>query len=178
MIDLDLNDPIDVVFHRIFGRDQFVVDLIQLRQGRVEGRGFSRSGRTGHQNDPVGSLHDDPEVTHGFFVHPNFGEGQIDHRPIQDPHNNALAEHGWQDADAKVDRVTTDHQLNPSVLRQSPFGDIEVCHNLDPRRDRERQVSGRGNHLIEDPFGLDPNPELVLKRFKVNVARVVLDRQK
>jgi hypothetical protein len=34
MIDLDLNDPIDIVFDRILGRDEFVGNIIHLRECR------------------------------------------------------------------------------------------------------------------------------------------------
>ncbi len=66
-------------------------------------------------------------------------------------------------------------EFNPTVLRQSPLGDIQVGHHLDARGDRERQVAGRGNQFVQHAVGLDSNAELVLEGLEVNVAGVFLD---
>ncbi len=108
---------------------------------------------------------------------PTFSRLRVTTAAVQDSHDDAFAEHRRQHADAQVDRVTTDHQFDPTVLRHASFGDVQIRHHLDARRDREGQVTRRRHHFVQHAFGLDANAKLVLERFKVNVAGVVLDRQ-
>ena len=73
--------------------------------------------------------------------------------------------------------MTTDRQLDPSVLGHPPFGDVETGHDFDARRNCKRQMSRRGDHFIQHAVGFDPNPEFFFEWFEVDVAGVVLDRQ-
>ena len=73
--------------------------------------------------------------------------------------------------------MTADRQFDPTVLRKATFGDVQIGHHLDPRRDGEGQVSWRRNHFVQHAVRLDADPELVFKRFKMHVAGVVLDGQ-
>ncbi len=43
---------------------------------------------------------------------------------IEHSHDDAFAEHGGQNADAHIDRMAADVQLDTAVLRQPTFGDI------------------------------------------------------
>ena len=73
--------------------------------------------------------------------------------------------------------MTTDHQFDSTVLRHTTFGDVEVGHHLDSRRDCEREVTWRWNHFVEHAFRFNPDAELVFKWLEVNVRCVVFDRQ-
>ena len=53
----------------------------------------------------------------------------------------------------------------------------KVGHHFNSCRNRERQVTRRRNHFVQDSFGLDSNSELIFERLKVNVAGMVLNRQ-
>ena len=57
-VDRDLDDPFHVVFDRIFGRDQLVLDAVEFIQRRVERRGLAGTGGSGHQNNAVGLSND------------------------------------------------------------------------------------------------------------------------
>ena len=52
---LHLVDARQIIFNRIFGRDDFCVGPIEFIERGVERRGFPRSGWTGHENDAVGA---------------------------------------------------------------------------------------------------------------------------
>ena len=52
-------------------------------------------------------------------------------------------------ADAQIDRVAADGQTDAAVLRQAALGDVQIGHDLDARRDGERQVARRRNHLVQ-----------------------------
>ena len=51
-----LVDARQVVFDRVLGRDDLAVWAVQVVERRVQGGGLSRTGRPGHQDDPVGPL--------------------------------------------------------------------------------------------------------------------------
>ena len=110
-------------------------------------------------------------------VHADLGQVERDDRAVEHPHDDALAEHRGQHADAQIDRVAADGQLDAAVLRQAALGDVEVGHHLDAGGDGERQVPRRRNHFEQHAVGLDADAELVLERLEVQVAGVVLDRQ-
>ena len=55
-IDLNLADPFDLVLNRIFNGNDVDVGLVNGGKGRIEGSGFSASGRPSDQNDPVRGL--------------------------------------------------------------------------------------------------------------------------
>ena len=177
VIDRDLHNAVDVVLHRIFRRNQLVLNVVHLGESGVQRGGLARARRAGDQHDPIRTVHDLAEVIFRRLVHPHFIEGKVHHGSVENPHNDTLAKHGWEYRDAQVHRVTTDHQFNPTVLRKPAFGDVEVRHNLDSRGDRKGEVARRRNHFIENSFGLDPNSEFVFEWFEVDIASVVFDRQ-
>ena len=173
----DLDQPVDLVLHRVFGRDHLGGDLVHLVQDRVERRGLPRSRRPGHEDDPVRPVHHLAELRQRRRVHPNLVQVELHHRPVQHPHDHRLAKQRGQHADPQVDRVPPDRQLDPPVLGDPPLGDVEVRHDLHPAHDRVRQVPRGGNHLEQHPVGPHPNLELVFERFEVDVAGLILDRQ-
>ena len=109
-------------------------------------------------------------------VHADRVQVERRHRPIEHPHNHALAEHRRQHAHAQIDRVAADRQLDAPVLRQPALGDIEVRHHLDAGRNRKRQMPRRRHHFVQHAVGLDANLELVFERLEVQVAGVLANR--
>src|SRR5258706_3963701 len=56
--DRNLIDALQLIFDRLFDGDDPLLHRVDGAQKGVEGRGFARAGRTGHQHDPV-RLNDD-----------------------------------------------------------------------------------------------------------------------
>ena len=54
LVDRYLHDALDIVLHGIFRGEKLGVGRIDLSQASVEGGGFSRTSRTGHDDDSVG----------------------------------------------------------------------------------------------------------------------------
>ena len=129
------------------------------------------------RHDAVGLVHHAAKALHRLVVHADLVQVQRDDRTVQHPHHDALAKHRRQHADAQVDRVSPDGQFNPAVLRQPPFGNVEVGHHLDAGRDRKCQVTRRGYQFVQHAVGFDADAELILERLEVNVAGVFLDRR-
>ena len=88
-------------------------------------------------------------------VHADLVQVERHDRAVEHPHDDAFAEHRGQHADAQIDRVAADGQLDAAVLRQPPLGDVEIGHDLDAGGDGERQVPRRRHHFVQHAVGLD-----------------------
>ncbi len=62
---------------------------------------------------------------------------------VQDPHDHALAIHGGQRRNSKIDVLAENSHLDSAVLGNPPLGNVELRHDLDSGNDRGLQ-SGRG----------------------------------
>ena len=117
------------------------------------------------------------QVFKRVFGHAQLLQVELHDRAVEDPQDDALAEHAGQGRDPDIDGVAAQRELNPPVLGQPALGDIEVRHDLDAAGDGGGQVPRRRDQLVEHP--VDPVPHLVLflERLEVDVRRLVLDRQ-
>ena len=176
-VDRDLDDAVDVVFDRIFGRDDLGFDVVEFIQRRVERRRLARSGGAGDQHDAVRAMDGLAEVVQDRRVHPDLVQVELDHGAVQHAHDHRFAEHRGQHADAEVDRAAADVEFDASVLRHATFRDVEVGHDLHTADDGVRQVPGRWNHLVQHAVRTHADLEFVLKRLEVDVRRLVLNRQ-
>ena len=80
------------------------------------------------------------------------------------------------DRDANVDVGAPCPQPRRAVLRQPPFGDIEVGHDLDAGNHRLRQHAGRRRNRPQQSIDAHAHDEATLKWLDVNVARAQFDR--
>src|SRR6202158_4543789 len=134
-VHLDLTDAVQLVFDRIFDRDDVLVAGIDLRQAGVQRRRFSAAGRTGRQNDAVALL--DQPVDHlvlhageAQFLEMKHGGGLI-----EQAHHHPLTEGSRYDRHADVDVFAGEADADAPILRQAFLGDIEPGHDLDARND-------------------------------------------
>ena len=125
---------------------------------------------------PLGLYMIAAEFLERLLVHADLGQVERNDRTVQDPHDHAFAEHRRQHADTQVDRVAADGQFDPTVLRQTPLGNVQVRHHFDASRDRKRQVTWRRHQFVQHTVRFDANPKLVFERLEVNVAGVFFDR--
>ena len=134
-------------------------------------------GRPGDEDDAVGLVDHLAPARQHVLGHAELVEVELHDRAVEDPQDDALAEHGGQGRDADVDAVAAEGELDPAVLGQPALGDVEVGHDLDAAGDRRGQVARRRDQLVE--HAVDPVPHLVLflERLEVDVRGLVLDRQ-
>ncbi len=117
------------------------------------------------------------ELSQERRFHADLVEVERHHATVEHADDDALAEHGGQDADAQVHLMTADVQLDAPVLRQTALGDVEIGHDLDAAGDSHRQVARGRHHLVEHAVAAIAHLVLVLERLEVDVAGLVLDRQ-
>ena len=176
-IDRHLHDAVDVVLDRVFRGDQLVVDLVELGKCRIEGRRLAGARRPGDEHDPVGPPHHLAKLPQHLRFHSDFVEIERHDTAVEHPHDHALAKQRGQHAHPEIDRVATDGELDPAVLRHPPLRDVEVGHHLDAGGDREGQVLRRRHHLLKHAVGLEADPKLRLEGLEVDVAGPVTNGQ-
>ena len=167
--------PRQLVFDRIFDGDDVLVSRIDLVQRRVQSGRLAASGRTADQDHPIRLVghrlpHLERRRGEAEFAHPQAGAALV-----QDAHHDLLAEHRGQGRDAQVELLVLDRHVDPPVLRESAFGDVQVGHDLDARDDRGLQRLGRRHHVVQQTVDPVAHLHTTAVRLDVNVAGTVAD---
>src|SRR6185437_15009022 len=129
VVDRALHDAVDFVFDRIFRGDDLGVDIVEFGEGGIKRGRLAGAGRTGDEHDAVRLLDDLTEHAQKAWIHADAVERKADVGAVENADDDAFAEKRRQDADAHVDGVAADVQFDAAVLRQAPFGDVEVGHD-------------------------------------------------
>ena len=176
-MDLDLIDAIELVLDGVFGRDDLVLGGSDLQQRAVQSRGFSGTGGAGDQDNSVWDSDEFTEDSIGFFTHPQASQVEFHGPFIEDPHDQTFAVDHRDNADPNIDLAAVDAQFDPTVLRQSLFGDVEFCHDLQTRDDGGLEaIDLRWNGLVlKDAVDTVANDDPCGLRFDVNVAGTRVD---
>ncbi len=130
-VHLDLVHAGQVELDGVFGGGNVPVDLVQLRQGRVQRRGLARSGGTRHEDHPPGLVDGLLESGEGFLFEAELGHVELQGRLVQDSQNHLFAEQGWEHGYPELHLLAAlDPELDPAVLGEPPLGDVEPGHDL------------------------------------------------
>ena len=73
---------------------------------------------------------------------PQLVQAEEDARPIEEPHDHALAVDGGDGGDPEVQVPATDLHPNAPVLGEAALGDVHLGHELDPGDDRGLKAPG------------------------------------
>src|SRR5437868_298738 len=83
---------------------------------------------------------------------------------------------GGNDADAEIELLITDSQLNAAVLGTPPLGDVHFGKDFYAGNDGAKKAARRAIALVQNPIDPIANPDDFLERLDVNVGRAKLDR--
>ena len=169
VIDRHLHDTFQVVFHRVFGGEDLIFDLIDFFECGVKGGGLTGTGRTGDDEDPVRHGDNVADLVQDIFVDPEHIQVQVHHGAVEHAEHHGFAELGGQGGYTEVNGVAGNAELNTAVLRFSAFGNVQAGHDLHAGDDRDRQVFGGGRHFVERTVDTVTDLEFFFKRLKVNV---------
>src|SRR5207253_586319 len=111
--------------------------------------GLARAGGACDQDDAVGLADHTAELSEHVRFQADAVEVQADVAAVKHADDAALAEHGRQDADAHIDGIAADVELDAAVLGESALGYVEVGHDLDARGDGHGEMTRRRDHFIE-----------------------------
>ena len=173
---LDLVDAFDLVFDRILDSDDLHVRCIELAQRGVQRGGLARAGRTGDQQDSVRLFEHLLELRQEFVGEAELVEVEHDGFAIQQAHHHRFAMRGWNSAHAQVEFLALHAQHDAAVLRQTPFRDVELGHDLDARDHRCGQVRRRRFDFLEHAVHAQSHLQPILERLDVDVGRARFDR--
>src|SRR6516164_2962224 len=102
-LDLYLGDARELIFDRVFDRDDVPFDGIEVEEPGIERRRLSASGRARHKNDAVGQRQESAEARAQILAHAQPGEIEIDCGTVQNSQYNAFAMQRWNCRNTDID---------------------------------------------------------------------------
>ena len=126
----DLIDAGQLVLHRVLDGEDIFIDRVDAVQNGVQRGRFSRTGWAGGQHHAVGFGDELFEFGRHFRQKPETPQPDQHAALIEDAHDAFFAEDGGQDIHAHIVIAFFMAQVNAAVLRDAPFGDIHIGHNL------------------------------------------------
>ena len=173
---LHLVDAGDAVLDRVLDRDDVDLGPRDGVQRRVERGGLARAGGTADDQHAVGTLVGGAPLHQVLRREAQVGQRHLRRRVVEDPHDDLLAPHGRQAADAQVDLAPPGSDREPAVLREAPLGDVHVAHDLQSGDDRRLHLLGCRRHLLQHAVDAEADADIALARLDVDVRCVVRDR--
>ena len=107
-----------------------IVGAIELVQRGVKGGGFARAGGAGHQEDAIKALDDSLEVLVVIFLEAHALNADADGVGTQNTKHDGLAVITGERADAEVNVVLIDGELECSHPGEALFGDVDAGHDF------------------------------------------------
>ena len=173
--DGDLHDAGEFVFDGVFDGDDAAVLGIELGEEGVEGGGFAGAGGAGNEDDPVGFF----EQGFGFAakVGLELEAVEVEFFLAEKSQGDAFAFDGGDGGDADVDELATDLEVDPAILGEAAFGDVELGHDLEAGEHRLLElldVFGNGD-FAEATVDAVAHAEFFLHGFDVNIGGVLFE---
>ena len=129
----DLNDAVQLVFHRVFDGDDAAVLGVQLLEQGVKRGALAGTGRTGDQDDSVRRGEQFAELCFGVGIQ---AEGaHVEPFPRQQTQCHGLAIDAGDGGDADVDRFSIEFEIDAPILRHAALGDVEMRHDFQTRNE-------------------------------------------
>src|SRR5262249_54030328 len=140
LVDGNLRDAVQLIFNRVFNRDDLVFFVANLVEGRVERGRLTGTGRPRDEHHAV-RLRDVatklPDIFVGESDHIQIQVAKlfVDLLPVENTNNSILAMYRRHNRDAKVNVASLVAHAEAPVLRDAPLGDVEFRHDLDARNE-------------------------------------------
>ena len=182
LVDRDLGDALDLIFHRIFDGDDFVFVVLDLAERGVERCGLAGTGGPGDQHHAVRFLDVAGELDLIRFgeaddVKAELGKLLAHGLFVQHTEHGVFAMDGGHDGDAEIDETAFVTNAETAVLRDAAFGDIEFAHDLDARNDGGMPVLRDGRHgVVQHAIDAVLDGYFLVSRFNVNVTGAAFER--
>ncbi len=173
--DGDLDDAGEFVFDGVFDGDDAAVLSVELGEEGVEGGGFAGAGGAGNEDDAVGFL----EQGFGFAaqVGLELEAVEVEFFLAEKTQGDAFAFDRGDGGDADVDELATDLEVDPAILGEAAFGDVELGHDLEAGEHRLLElldVFGNGD-FAEATVDAVAHAEFFLHGFDVNIGGVLFE---
>ncbi len=175
-VDLGLADARQEVFHRVLNGQDIAAAGIDVAQARVQGGGFTRTGRTGHQNDAVGLEQGFGQPVAHKGRHGQLVQGQLPGRLVEQAQYNPFTVGRGDRGHPDVYGVARQAHGNPAILGQALLGDIQARHNLQARYQHRGELGLGGQDFTQYPINTETHRHPIFKRFQVNIRGALAHR--
>ena len=177
---LHLVDPDEIEFDRVLGGHDVDFRVVQLRDGGIERVRLAGAGRSGDEHDSVGTLDRVLEPPEGLRLEAEERHVELELALVEQAHHDLLAEQRGdrRDAEVEVARAILDAKadLDPAVLREPLFGDVELRHDLQARDQRVARAHRKSHDVVKHAVDPEPHAELLFVRLHVDVRGARLER--
>src|SRR5439155_19369813 len=129
------------------------VRAVQLIKRPIKRGGLSRTGRAGHQENPIWPFDDFLKLLVILFLKTEVLNADAHAVGAENTKHNRLPVIRRQSAYTKIDRRLVHLKLNTTVLRQALFGDIDAGHDFQARD--ERSAHAQRDAIALDAFAVD-----------------------
>ena len=169
-VDLDLVDALDLVFDGILNGDDLAPRIIENAQHRGERGGLAAASGAGHDDHAVRVL---DLLAHLGEIRWREAE-TIDVRSLrvgaQEADGDRLTMDRRHCGDANVMLALGDPQPGAAILRQTLFGDVEVCQDLQSRHGGAAEFAGQSLAFLEQTIDAMPDDDIAAGGLDVEVG--------
>src|SRR5262249_5091337 len=137
---LDLVDPLELIFNRVFDGDDFADSVVDFVQCGVKRGGFAAAGRAGDEDDAVRQFKYATEAFQLAIVHADIQQVTQLGVLAEQTHDHCFTVKHGNHRNTNIHFAVFDANFNATVLRQSFFGDVEMTENLNARDDRRLKL--------------------------------------
>src|SRR5262249_23255818 len=148
-----------------------------FRKRTVQRRRLSRSGRTGHVNDPVRLVNHPSQLLDSRPVDNQLVERQQCSGLVQDAHDDFFAKLRRDLRHTEIDLTTVHFNGNATILRQAQLRDIQSRKDLESGY--QRQLNLLGEDVLDTQYAVDAKPQYntSILRLDMDVAGALLNRK-
>ena len=170
LVDLHLVHAVDVVFHRVFQRDEVHRIGVQLADHRVHGGAFARAGGAHDQHHAV--VRADEPLVLLQVVALQADARRVEQRLalVQQADDHRLAVDGGQRVDAQVDVLLLQADVCAAVLRHAALRGVHTAHDLQTRDDRSLQLLRHREDRAQHAVDTHAHMQVDLARLQVDIA--------
>src|SRR5262245_6115394 len=143
---LNLVHPLELILDWVLDRDDFADRIVDGIERRIKGRSLAAAGWAGDEHDSVWQFEHALETLDFPFGHAQVLQASQGRVLPQQTHDYRLAVQHRDDRDTDVHLAVLDANLDPAILRQALFSDVEVTENLDPGHDGRLEAFDLGRH--------------------------------
>ncbi len=170
--DLDLIDAGHFVLDGVFDGDDAIFDRVDFVKEGVKRSGFSGAGRSGDQENAVGTAYHFFHEGLVLGVESQFGQSDMAFAADEKAEGDAFAVDGGHGRDADINFLAPDSEADAAVLGESFFRDIHIGHYFDPGDDGglepgEAWGEGCGMEDAVDPVA---DAEFIFHGFEVDIG--------
>src|SRR5438105_869669 len=172
---LDLVDAVQLILHQVLDGDDIAGDRVQLQEAGIERGGLAAASRAGHQHHAVRQIERALDPLPDVVRQTELCKVELDGGAVEDAQDDLFAVQRRDRRNPEIDLMAAHRQLDTAVLRQSAFGNVEPCHDLDARDYGGLKPRRRRLDLVQYAVISIPYPQPVRKRLEMDIGGMRLN---